>query len=137
MDFELYGATEIAPLNVLYEGDNNWLVTIEESAYSGRPMVRYDIFARQVDNAKEWRILSGNILVLPRMATTDADKLHPVEYFITVPVSNAQIDANGEWVQPTVFHPSDLDLPPQEEPSEEEYTPMPVYPIVEPEILTE
>lgn len=49
----------------------------------------------------------------------------------------ASLDENGEWVAPTVFHPSDLDLPPQEEPSEEEYTPMPVYPIVEPEIPLE
>jgi hypothetical protein len=46
----------------------------------------------------------------------------------------AKLDENGEWVMPKVFHPSDLDMP-QEEPSEpEEYTPLPVYPIVEPEI---
>lgn len=49
----------------------------------------------------------------------------------------ATTDENGELVQPKVFHPSDLDLP-QEEPTEpeteEEYTPLPVYPIVEPEI---
>ena len=51
----------------------------------------------------------------------------------------ASLDENGEWVMPKVFHPSDLDMP-QEEPSEpEEYQPLPVYPIVEPEIepLTE
>lgn len=47
----------------------------------------------------------------------------------------ASLDENGEWVQPKVFHPSDLDLPPQEEPTEpEEYQPLPVYPIVEPEM---
>lgn len=61
----------------------------------------------------------------------------------------ASLDENGEWVMPKVFHPSDLDLP-VEEPSEpedveitipdsvmseiEEYIPLPVYPIVEPEI---
>ena len=46
----------------------------------------------------------------------------------------ASLDENGEWVQPKVFHPSDLDLP-HEEPSEpEEYQPLPVYPIVEPEL---
>ena len=46
----------------------------------------------------------------------------------------ASLDENGEWVMPKVFHPSDLDMP-QEEPSEpEEYTPLPVWPIVEPEI---
>jgi hypothetical protein len=62
----------------------------------------------------------------------------------------ASLDENGEWVQPKVFHPSDLDLPveePTEEPEDvtinipettipepEPYTPLPVYPIVEPEI---
>ena len=46
----------------------------------------------------------------------------------------ASLDENGDWVIPKVFHPSDLDMP-QEEPSEpEEYQPLPVYPIVEPEI---
>jgi len=54
----------------------------------------------------------------------------------------ATIDENGELVMPKVFHPSDLDLP-IEEPSEnndveiniptieEEYKPLPIYPIVE------
>ena len=43
-------------------------------------------------------------------------------------------DDHGEWVMPKVFHPSDLDLP-TEEPSEpEEYQPLPVWPIVEPEV---
>jgi hypothetical protein len=46
----------------------------------------------------------------------------------------ASLDEHGEWVMPKVFHPSDLDMP-VEEPSEpEEYTPLPVWPIVEPEI---
>lgn len=41
---------------------------------------------------------------------------------------------DDEWEAPKVFHPSDLDMP-QEEPTEpEEYQPLPVYPIVEPEI---
>lgn len=61
----------------------------------------------------------------------------------------ATTDENGEWVQPKVFHPSDLDLP-VEEPQEPEdvtinipeptipepHTPLPVYPIVEPEDIT-
>lgn len=48
----------------------------------------------------------------------------------------ATTDENGEWVMPTVFHPSDLDLPHEEvtEPTEEEYTPLPVYPIIDPEL---
>ena len=46
----------------------------------------------------------------------------------------ATLDEFGEWVQPKVFHPSDLDLPIEEPIEEEEYQPLPVYPIVEPEI---
>ncbi len=47
----------------------------------------------------------------------------------------AQIDENGEWVAPKVFHPSDLDMPIEEDTVEpEEYQPLPVYPIVEPTI---
>lgn len=46
----------------------------------------------------------------------------------------ASLDENGEWVMPKVFHPSDLDMT-QDEPSEpEEYTPLPMWPIVEPEV---
>ena len=46
----------------------------------------------------------------------------------------ATLDEFGEWIQPKVFHPSDLDLPIEEPIEEEEYQPLPVYPIVEPEI---
>lgn len=47
----------------------------------------------------------------------------------------AAIDENGEWVMPTLFEPNDVKV----EPSAQAYTPLPVYPIVEPEIeeLTE
>lgn len=65
----------------------------------------------------------------------------------------ATLDENGEWVMPKVFHPSDLDLPIEEEPTEEPedvtinipeptlpepepYTPLLVYPLVEPEDVT-
>ena len=48
----------------------------------------------------------------------------------------ASLDENGEWVMPKVFHPSDLDMPQEEEEKEpEEYTPLPVWPIVELEDL--
>lgn len=48
----------------------------------------------------------------------------------------ATLDENGEWVMPKVFHPSDLDMPIEQpsEPDDEEYQPLPVYPIVEPTI---
>ena len=46
----------------------------------------------------------------------------------------AMLGLDDEWTPKPMFRPSDLDMP-QEEPTEpEEYTPLPVYPIVEPEI---
>ena len=46
----------------------------------------------------------------------------------------AMLGLDDEWTPKPMFRPSDLDLP-QEEPTEpEEYQPLPVYPIVEPEI---
>lgn len=42
----------------------------------------------------------------------------------------AAIDDDGEWVMPTLFAPNDV----KAEPSAQTYTPLPVYPIVEPEI---
>lgn len=51
----------------------------------------------------------------------------------------AMLGLDDSWTPKPMFRPSDLDMP-QEEPTEpEEYTPLPVYPIVEPEIedLTE
>lgn len=52
------------------------------------------------------------------------------------PFAPTTMSLDGEKPEPVAFHPSDLDLP-QEEPTTpemEEYTPLPVYPIVEPEI---
>ena len=51
----------------------------------------------------------------------------------------AMLGLDDEWTPKPMFRPSDLDMP-QDEPTEpEEYQPLPVYPIVEPEIepLTE
>lgn len=45
----------------------------------------------------------------------------------------AMLSMDDGWTPKPMFHPSDLDLP-TEEPSEpEEYTPLPVWPIVEPD----
>ena len=49
----------------------------------------------------------------------------------------ATLDEFGDWVMPKVFHPSDLDMPTEEPTEPEEYKPLPVYPIVEPEISSE
>lgn len=46
----------------------------------------------------------------------------------------AMLGLDDEWTPKPMFHPSDLDMP-TEEPSEpEEYQPLPVWPIVEPEV---
>lgn len=47
--------------------------------------------------------------------------------------SPSTLDLDDDYTPKPMFRPSDLNLP-VEEPTEEEYTPLPVYPIVEPEI---
>ena len=71
--------------------------------------------------------LSGNKLAC---GTRRLSELFP-DNSLTQPAS---LDENGEWVMPKVFHPSDLDMPIEEPTEPEEYQPLPVYPIVEPEI---
>ena len=52
------------------------------------------------------------------------------------PSAPTTMSLGGEKPEPVAFHPSDLDMPVEEPttPEMEEYTPLPVYPIVEPEI---
>lgn len=46
----------------------------------------------------------------------------------------AMLGLDDEWTPKPMFHPSDLDMPQDELSEPEEYQPLPVYPIVEPEI---
>lgn len=46
----------------------------------------------------------------------------------------AILNEDGEWEQPKVFKPSDVDMEVEEPSESEEYQPLPVYPIVEPEL---
>ena len=46
----------------------------------------------------------------------------------------AALNLDDEWTPAPMFRPSDLDLPAEEPAEQEEYTPLPVYQIVEPEI---
>lgn len=46
----------------------------------------------------------------------------------------AMLGLDDEWTPKPMFRPSDLDMPVEEPTEPEEYTPLPVYPIVEPEI---
>lgn len=46
----------------------------------------------------------------------------------------AMLGLDDEWTPKPMFRPSDLDLPTEEPTEPEDYTPLPVYPIVEPEI---
>ena len=50
------------------------------------------------------------------------------------PFTPTIMSLDGENQEPIAFHPSDLDMPIEEAPIEEEYKPLPVYPIVEPTI---
>lgn len=98
--FELYGGTQKGAFQIDYTGspDYEWLCTIREADVVGKPLETFNIYARELSSGREWVILSGKIVVKPRTANVPADKLHPVEYFITVPVRNEQVDAAGNVI---------------------------------------
>lgn len=93
--FEVYGGTSEDGLRVERQSDSEWLVTMDEQDVAGRPLVRYNLYARQVASGREWAILGGKILVSQRTATVPGDKLAPVEYFVTVPVLENAVDLTG------------------------------------------
>ena len=97
-DFELYGGTTKAGFSITPErpeAKNEWLVTIDELEVAGKPLTRFDIYVRQISSGREWVVLSGKILVTPRSAGVDADKLAPVEYNVTIPVVENAVDLTG------------------------------------------
>ena len=98
--FELYGGTQKGDFQIDYTGspDYEWLCTIREADVVGTPLGTFNIYARELSSGREWVILSGKIIVKPRTASVPADKLHPVEYFITVPIKNEQVDAAGNVI---------------------------------------
>jgi hypothetical protein len=49
----------------------------------------------------------------------------------------AMLGLDDEWTPKPMFRPSDIDMPQEEQTEPEEYTPLPVYPIVEPEMPSE
>ena len=97
-DFELYGGTTKAGFSITPERPetkNEWLVTIDEPEVAGKPLTRFDIYVRQMSSGREWVVLSGKILVSPRSAGVDADKLAPIEYNVTIPVVENAVDLTG------------------------------------------
>lgn len=94
---ELYGGTTRGAFSFERDGET-WHVTAREEAVAGVPLCNYDIYARELSTGREWVILSGKIIVKPRTASVPDDKLHPVEYFVTVPVRNSQVDAAGNVI---------------------------------------
>lgn len=98
--FELYGGTQKGSFQIDYSGspDYEWLCTIREADVVGTPLGAFNIYARELTSGREYTILSGKIIVKPRTASVPADKLHPVEYFVTVPVRNEQVDAAGNVI---------------------------------------
>ncbi|MBQ2378931.1 MAG: hypothetical protein II295_00905, partial [Akkermansia sp.] len=95
--YELYGGTTRGAFSFERDGET-WHVTAREEVVAGVPLCNYDIYARELATGREWVILSGKIIVKPRTASVPADKLHPVEYFVTVPVRNSQVDAAGNVI---------------------------------------
>ena len=95
--YELYGGTTRGAFEFAQDGET-WHFTAREETVAGIPLCNYDIYARELATGREWVILSGKIIVKPRTASVPADKLHPAEYFVTVPVRNEQVDAAGNVI---------------------------------------
>lgn len=96
--FELYGGTTKAGFSIIPErpeSKNEWLVTIDEPEVAGKPLTRFDIYVRQLSTGREWVVLSGKLLVSPRSAGVEADKLAPIEYNVTIPVVENAVDLTG------------------------------------------
>lgn len=99
--FELYGGTTKAGFTIEPERPatpNEWLVTINESEVAGKPLSRFDVYVRQISTGREWVVLSGKILVSPRSAGVEADKLAPVEFNVAIPVVENAVDMTGSAI---------------------------------------
>lgn len=103
--FEVYGGTSEDGLRVERQSESEWLVTMDEQDVAGRPLVRYNLYARQVASGREWAILGGKVMVSQRTATVPGDKLAPVEYFVTVPVLENAVDLTGTAIVTGIVGP--------------------------------
>lgn len=103
--FEVYGGTSEDGLRVEQQSDGEWLVTLDEQDVGRRPLVRFNLYARQISSGREWVVLGGKILVAPRTADVPGDKLAPVEYCITIPVVENAVDLTGAQIVTGIVGP--------------------------------
>ena len=96
--FEVYGGTWLGSFEVSQTGTAQWTLTVREKVVAAAPLRDYKVYARQLATGREWEVLSGKILVSARTAAVPADKLAPVEYFVTVPVVDHDVDAVGSTI---------------------------------------
>ena len=96
--FEVYGGTWLGSFEVSQTGTAQWTLTVREQVVAAAPLRDYKVYARQLATGREWEVLSGKILVSARTAAVPADKLAPVEYFVTVPVVDHDVDAVGSTI---------------------------------------
>lgn len=96
--FEVYGGTWLGAFEVCQTGTAQWTLTVRDQVVAAAPLRDYKVYARQLATGREWEVLSGKILVSARTAAVPADKLAPVEYFVTVPVVDHDVDAVGSTI---------------------------------------
>ncbi|MBQ8238924.1 MAG: hypothetical protein IJZ39_12365 [Oscillospiraceae bacterium] len=94
-EFDVYGGTTRAPFEFQPTGVASWRVVVRESEVAGAAIRAFDIYARQRSTGREWVVLSGKIIVKPRTADIEGDKLSPVEYHVSVPVVDSVVDTQG------------------------------------------
>ena len=104
--FEVYGGTSRAAFGVCRTGDATWLLTVSEAHAAAAAQRPFNVFAREIATGREWRVLEGNIVVSPRTATATGKKLSPVEYFVTVPVVDHDVDAVGSSIMTGIPGPA-------------------------------
>lgn len=140
-EFETYGGTMRGQFEFQQTGVASWRILIREAEAVSAPLRMFTIYAREKKTGREWVVLKGKIIVSARTAAVPADKLAPVEYFVTVPVVDHDVDAVGSTIVQGIPGPQEEPSEPEDveitipEPEVEEYTPLPVWPIVEPEDL--
>lgn len=104
--FEVYGGTWLGSFEVSQTGTAQWSLTVREQVVAAAPLRDYKVYARQLATGREWEVLSGKILVSARTAAVPADKLAPVEYFVTVPVIDHDVDAVGSTIMTGIPGPA-------------------------------
>lgn len=89
-DFEVYGGTTKVRFSAEKTEYGKYKITIPAHNQTICHSSRYDIFARNLENDKEWIILSGKITLKTRYSDTQGG-LSPVEFYVNMSMVEDEI----------------------------------------------